>query len=119
MKVAKVTIFAIGLISILFSLTSAEMVAILGTFGWGTLMSGTFPVFIIGLLWKRANSKGVIAGLGLSLILNITSLLGMSWPGALPWYVNVITISILATVFVSLFTKEDISDEKVELVLDL
>jgi len=119
MKVAKITIFAIGILSILFSLTSAEMVAILGTFGWGTLMSGTFPVFIIGLLWKRANSKGVIAGLGLSLALNVASLLGMSWPGALPWYVNVITISILATVFVSLFTEEDISDEKVELVLDL
>ncbi|WP_409227124.1 sodium:solute symporter family protein [Gudongella sp. SC589] len=119
MKVAQITIFGIGILSILFSLTSAEMVAILGTFGWGTLMSGTFPVFIIGLLWKGANSKGVTVGLLLSLILNVASLMGMTWPGALPWYVNVIAISILATVTISLFTKEDHMDEKLDLVMDL
>ncbi|MCR3955469.1 MAG: hypothetical protein NUK57_04175 [Gudongella sp.] len=119
MKVAQITIFGIGILSILFSLTSAEMVAILGTFGWGTLMSGTFPVFIIGLLWKGANSKGVTAGLLLSLVLNIASLMGMAWPGALPWYVNVIAISIFATVFISLFTKEDHMNEKLDLVMDL
>ncbi|MDY0257639.1 sodium:solute symporter family transporter [Gudongella oleilytica] len=119
MKVAKITIYGIGILSILFSLTSAEMVAILGTFGWGTLMSGTFPVFIIGLLWKKANSKGVTVGLLISLVLNIASLAGLKWPGALPWYVNVISLSIMATVFISLITKEEKIGEKLDLVMDL
>ena len=53
----------IGIFAIMFALTSGEAVAILGTFGWGTLMSATFPVFITGLLWKRASSQGVFSGL--------------------------------------------------------
>ena len=123
---SKITIFVLGILSILFSLTSDSMVAILGTFGWGTLMSATFPVFIIGLLWDRASSEGVLCGLIVSLVLNITSLIlerrGFSWPGGMPWYVNVITAAILVTVVVSLFTKgstgEDL-DEGVRMVIDL
>jgi Na+/proline symporter len=119
MKVAKITIYAIGLISIAFSLTSAEMVAILGTFGWGTLMSGTFPVFILGLLWKRANAKGVSCGLVISLVFNVLSIFGFKWPGALPGYVNIIALSILATIVISLITREEKLDKKVEMVLEL
>lgn len=119
LKVARITIFAIGLMAIVFSLTSSSMVAILGTFGWGTLMSGTFPVFIIGLLWKKANSKGVSAGLIVSLALNVMSLFGMKWPGALPWYVNVIALSVFVTVVVSFVTKEEKLEEKVKLVMEL
>jgi Na+/proline symporter len=117
--VSRITMFVLGLIAILFSLTSAEMVAILGTFGWGTLMSGTFPVFIVGLLWKGANGKGVAVGLTVGLILNLLSLTGFKWPGALPWYFNVITISVALTIFISLFTKGKDLEPKVEAVLDL
>ncbi|SHJ81288.1 Na+/proline symporter [Paramaledivibacter caminithermalis DSM 15212] len=126
MKISRITIFVLGVLSILFALTSSEMVAILGTFGWGTLMSATFPVFIIGLLWKKASSQGVLAGLITALGLNIISLIlvrtGFKWPGALPWYVNVITASIAVTVFISLFTKgatEEDLDERVKAVIDL
>ncbi|HHV45346.1 MAG TPA: hypothetical protein GXX53_00335 [Tissierellia bacterium] len=123
---SRIFIFVIGILSIIFSLTSGNMVAILGSFGWGTLMSATFPVFVIGLLWDRATSEGVLSGLVVSLILNIVSLIldrsGFKWPGSVPWYVNVITASILVTVVVSFFTKgatgEDL-DEKVKMVIDL
>lgn len=117
--ISRITMFVLGLIAIIFSLTSAEMVAILGTFGWGTLMSGTFPVFIIGLLWKGASGKGVASGLTVGLILNVLSLTGFKWPGALPWYFNVITISIALTVFISLLTKDKQLDPKIEAVIDL
>ena len=119
LTVSRVTMFVLGLIAILFSLTSAEMVAILGTFGWGTLMSGTFPVFILGLLWKGANEKGVACGLTVGLVLNLLSLTGLKWPGALPWYFNVITISIALTILISLFTKGKDLEPKVEAVIDL
>lgn len=120
MKFAKFAMAVIGIASIFFSITQGEMVAILGTFGWGTLMSATFPVFILGLLWKKASIKGVMAGSVMALVLNIVSFLGLiPWPGALPWYFNVITISILTTVIVSLIAKDETLDRKVEAVIEL
>lgn len=117
-KFSRMTMLILGILSILFSLTSGKMVAILGTFGWGTLMSATFPTFIIGLLWEKATAKGVSTGLIVGLILNLLSLTGFQWPGALPWYFNVITISVVLTILVSLFTREKISDG-VQAVIDL
>jgi Na+/proline symporter len=95
------------------------MVGILGTFGWGTLMSATFPVFVLGLLWSRANEKGVMCGSIVGLLLNIVSFAGFKWPGALPWYFNVVSISIAVTVVVSLLTKEQVLNKKLEAVIDL
>ena len=119
MSLARIAMVVIGFSAILFSMTQGEMVAILGTFGWGTLMSATFPVFILGLLWKGASEKGVMAGLIVALILNIISFLGFNWPGDLPWYFNVITISMIASVVVSLVAKPDKLDKKVEAVIEL
>lgn len=119
MTFAKVAMIIIGIASIFFSINQGEMVAILGTFGWGTLMSATFPVFVLGLLWKGASEKGVMAGLVVALILNIISFLGFSWPGSLPWYFNVITISMVVTVVVSLVAKQEKLDKKVEAVIEL
>jgi len=125
-KLSQSMTVVIGICAILFAMTSGEAVAILGTFGWGTLMSASFPVFIIGLLWKGASSKGVFAGLSAALVMNVVALVlnqsGFKWPGGMPWYVNVITLAITVTVVVSLFTQKDAKeklDEKVELVIDL
>ncbi|WP_352419250.1 hypothetical protein [Proteiniborus sp.] len=121
-NISRVTMIVLGILSIIFALTSSEMVAILGTFGWGTLMSATFPVFIVGLLWKKATSKGVLSGLAVALVLNVGSLIlsstGFNWPGGLPWYVTVVAAAIVVTVFVSLFTKEEL-DKRIEAVIDL
>lgn len=125
-KISRITTFVIGICAIFFALASGEAVAILGTFGWGTLMSATFPVFILGLTWKGASSQGVFSGLAVALSLNIVSLVlnnrGFSWPGGLPWYVNVITAAIVVTVVVSLFTKGSANenlDPRVDVVIDL
>ena len=126
LTISRITIFALGILAVLFSLSSGEMVAILGTFGWGTLMSATFPVFIIGLLWKKASSEGVLSGLAVALVLNIVCMVllrsGFKFWGSLPWYFNVITAAILTTVIVSLFTTGSTAnelDERVEAVMDL
>ncbi|WP_432407710.1 sodium:solute symporter family transporter [Wukongibacter sp. M2B1] len=126
MQISRITTFIIGIFAIMFAIFSGEAVAILGTFGWGTLMSATFPVFITGLLWKRASSQGVFSGLITALILNVTALIlnrtGFKWPGGLPWYVNVITAALVVTVVVSLCTKGATGnelDKRVEAVIDL
>lgn len=126
MRIAKVMTVIIGILSIFFALYSGEAVAILGTFGWGTLMSATFPVFIIGLLWKGASSQGVFAGLICAFVGNITGLIlnfqKFKWPGGLPWYVNIITLVIVVSIVVSLVTKGSSNkniDPKVEAVIEL
>jgi len=126
MNTSRIVTAVIGVLSILFALSSGEAVAILGTFGWGTLMSATFPTFIIGLNWKGASSEGVFAGLLTAFVGNIASLImnnnGFKWPGGLPWYVNVITLSIVVMVVVSLFTKshKDANlDPRVDAVIEL
>lgn len=116
--VSRITMFVLGILSILFSLGSNKMIAILGTFGWGTLMSATFPPFIIGLLWDRATGTGVACGLLTALCLNILSAAGFKWPGALPWYFNVIMISVNVTILVSLFTREKLGT-RIQAVLEL
>ncbi|MBF4693522.1 sodium:solute symporter family transporter [Fusibacter ferrireducens] len=126
MNLSRGVMAIIGIMSIVFALSSGEAVAILGTFGWGTLMSATFPTFIIGLTWKGASSEGVFAGLITAFITNIGALLmdnnGFKWPGGMPWYVNVITLSIVVTVVVSLFTKsckDENLDKRVDAVIEL
>lgn len=126
MNVARIMTFVIGIIAIFFALYSGEAVAILGTFGWGTLMSATFPVFIIGLLWKGASSQGVFVGLIFALLGNIAGLVlnftSFKWPGGMPWYVNIIALSIVSTIVVSLFTKGSSHENlnpKVDAVIDL
>lgn len=107
--ISRVTMTILGGLSIAFAAASGEMVAILGTYGFGTLMVATFPVFIIGLLWKQASSQGVFLGLAVSFVFTLVAIFlkqkGFSWPGYVPWYLNVLTASILVTIVVSLFTR--------------
>jgi Na+/proline symporter len=123
---SRVAVLVMGLGSVAFAVTSGEMVAILGTFGWGTLMSATFPVFVIGLLWRRATARGVTAGLVVSLVLNVAALVlnqvGFKWPGGLPWYVGVVAASIAVAVVASLLLPEPPHrqlDERVEAAMAL
>lgn len=118
-NVSRIFMFILGGISIIVSIYSSKMVALLGTFGWGTLVSATFPVFVIGLLWERANEKGVLCGITVSFILNIVSLTSFQWPGGLPAYFNISAIAIVITIVVSLLTKKQKLDEKMQAVIDL
>jgi Na+/proline symporter len=103
-SVSRIFMFILGLVSIVISIYSTQMVALLGTFGWGTLVSATFPVFVIGLLWERANEAGVLCGIGVSFVLNVLSLTTFQWSGGLPAYFNICAISVAVTVLVSLIT---------------
>ncbi|MDR1874732.1 MAG: hypothetical protein LBQ90_06960 [Synergistaceae bacterium] len=117
-SVSRAFMFILGASSIVISVYSTEMVALLGTFGWGTLVSATFPVFVIGLLWERANEKGVMCGIFVSFVLNILSFT-IQWPGGLPAYFNICAIAIAVTVLVSLITKKQELSPALKAVIDL
>ncbi len=118
-NVSRIFMVAIGLVAIFVSIYSAKMVAMLGTFGWGTFVSGTFPVFIMGLLWERANEKGVLVGIATSFLLNLLALTPFKWPGGLPSYLTITAISIALTIVVSLITPKQELSKNMKAVIDL
>ncbi len=123
-SVSRISMAALGLLAIGFSAGSGEMVAILGTYGFGTLTVATFPPLVIGLLWKETTAVGALSGLLCSLSLTLFSVfgeqfVGFRWPGGMPWYVNVLVLSIVTTVLVSLLSPKQPLDPRVELALDL
>jgi Na+/proline symporter len=85
-SVSRAFMFVLGAVAIVVSIYSSQMVAILGTFGWGTLVSGTFPVFVVGLLWERCNEKGAMCGILVSFVFNIITVIGFKYPSPLPAY---------------------------------
>ena len=106
------TVVIIGA-SILFGYTGGEMVAILGTLGWGFFVSVTLPTFTLGLLWKRTSREGVIAGLSVSIVLNLLLVI-LNKTGVyktpFPYYLFLIATSMFVTTIVSFFTKSCAGD---------
>ena len=130
--VSRTAMMLMGLAAIGFAALSGDMVAILGTYGFGTLAAATFPIFVIGLLWRRASSRGVMLGMLTALI---TTLGGISvellkrfgltefaWPGDVPWYVFVLAAAVIVTIAASLLDRawsDDQLDRRVRMALDL
>ncbi len=130
--VSRIAMSVMGMAAIGFAALSGDMVAILGTYGFGTLAAATFPVFVIGLLWKGANGRGVMVGMVTALVatlggvgLELLKRFGISdftWPGSVPWYVFVMAASIVVSIAASLLLRDhekDRLDRRVELALDL
>ena len=118
--VSRAFMFVLGTVAIVVSVYSSELVGLLGTFGWGTLVSGTFPVFVVGLLWDRCNEKGVVAGLAYSVVFNILPLAtSFTYPSALPGYFITSAVAIALTVIVSVMTPKQELNAASRAVLDL
>ena len=131
-SVSRIAMLAMGLAAIGFAALSGDMVAILGTYGFGTLAAATFPIFVIGLLWRRASSRGVMLGMLTALVTTLGGvgiellkrfdLSEFAWPGDVPWYVFVMAASVVVTIAASLLDQawsDDQLDRRVRMALDL
>jgi Na+/proline symporter len=125
-RTSRIAMSVLGIAAIVFATASGEMVAILGTYGFGTLMVATFPIFIIGLLWKGASSEGVFLGMLTSFLFTVVAIVlkqrGFAWPGNMPWYLNVLTASVVVTILGSLVTRgatRAALDRRVQTAMDL
>lgn len=118
--ISRIFMFALGGVAILVSVFSSELVGLLGTFGWGTLVSGTFPVFVVGLLWDRCNEQGVVVGLLYATIFNILPLVtSFAYPSVLPAYFITSAVAVALTVVVSLVTPKKELNAASRAVLEL
>ena len=53
-----------------FALYMENLIALLGTFGWGTFAAAIVPSIAIGLNWKRATGAASALSIGVSIVLN-------------------------------------------------
>jgi len=129
MTISRIAMSVMGISAIGFASLTGDMVAILGTYGFGTLAAATFPIFIIGLLWKGASSRGVMLGMLTALVSTLAGvtiellkkfdLSSFAWPGGVPWYVFVMAAAVVVTIFASLVTPGDDLDKRVEMAMEL
>ena len=59
-------------VSALFALYMENLIALLGTFGWGTFAAVIVPSVAIGYNWKRATAKACVWSISISILLNFT-----------------------------------------------
>jgi sodium/proline symporter len=107
-------------------LYSSELVAILGTIGWGFFAAAFFPIAALGLNWKGATKEGAIAGIIGGLVVNLfysvvpriaetVGATGLSetilalYPFAEGFPVGTVAllVAVILTISVSLFTQRD------------
>ena len=69
-KVARVTAFVVGVVSILVAILLGQSinVAFLVGLAFAVAASANLPVIILSLFWKRFNTKGAVAGLATGLV---------------------------------------------------
>ena len=84
-----------------FALYMESLIALLGTFGWGTFAAAIVPSVAIGLNWKRATAPACVWSISLSLVLNFTlELLDRHGIYSLPYGMNVGCLSLLVSIAV-------------------
>ncbi len=87
--------------SAIFAAYMENLIALLGTFGWGTFAAAVFPSIAIGLNWKRANAAACVASIGISILLNFALELSAKYGlYQLPYGMNVGCFSLLASLIV-------------------
>ncbi len=89
------------LASAVFALYMENLIALLGTFGWGTFAAAIFPSIAIGLNWKRATGAACVASIAISIVLNFAlELSAKHGLYQLPYGMNVGCFSLLASLVV-------------------
>jgi sodium/proline symporter len=107
-----------------FALYMENLVALLGTFGWGTFAAAIVPSLALGLNWKRATAAGCVASISVSLALNFSlELAGRFEIYRLPHDIAVgcvaLLVSLATFVVVSLLTTPAPLPDDVAAVMDI
>ena len=112
------------IVSAIFALYMESLIALLGTFGWGTFAAAILPSVCIGMNWKRATGTACVASVTSSIVLNfvleVSARHGMQ---LLPPGLAVGAVALLAStaifVCVSLVTPQPELDEDVDALLEV
>jgi SSS family transporter len=118
---ARIATVAIAIGSALFVLYSDEdLVALLGTFGWGTFAAALVPTVAIGLNWKRAPPMAANVAIVSSLAANFyIELSGINVPHGIHGSAIALVLSLTLFFGISLMSKPPKLSKEVEAILDM
>jgi SSS family transporter len=108
---SRIATFVLLVASALFALYMENLIALLGTFGWGTFAAAIVPSVALGLNWKRATAAACVTSIAISLVLNFAlELLHRHGLYALPYGLNVgcfsLLVSLIAFVAISMLSRD-------------
>ena len=96
------------------------MVALLGTFGWGTFAAALVPTVAIGFNWKRASALAANVAIITSLTVNfIIELADINVPHGIHGGAIALILSLTLFFGISLFTQPKKLSPEVEAIMDL
>jgi len=104
-----------------------DLIAILGTFGWGLFAAAFVPVVTIGFNWKRATWQAAAASVSVGLVANLALDLLSKYPKEAPFYkipgaVSIGAVALLASlltfVIVSFATSPQKLSRRLETAID-
>jgi SSS family transporter len=118
---ARIATFGIAVFAALFVLYSnQDLVALLGTFGWGTFAAALVPTVAIGFNWKRATPMAANVAIVASLAANFAIELGdIQVPHGIHGGAIALVISLTLFFGISLMSKPPELSPEVEAIMDL
>jgi Na+/proline symporter len=118
---ARIATAGIAVGAALFVLYSkAELVALLGTFGWGTFAAALVPTVAIGFNWKRASALAANVAIVSSLAVNLAiELLSIEIPHGMHGGAIALIISLTLFFGISLLSKPPVLSKEVDALMDL
>ncbi len=67
----RVAVLAVAVAAAVFSLVYGDLIALLGTFAFGTFAAALAPAIAIGLNWKRVTASAAEASIATGLTVNL------------------------------------------------
>ncbi len=118
---ARVATVVIAVGSMLFVLYSRQdLVALLGTFGWGTFAAALVPTVAIGFNWKRATATAANVAIVSSLLLNFSvEIFDITIPYGINGGAVALLLSLTLFFGISLASPPPTLDPDIEAVMDL
>jgi SSS family transporter len=127
---ARIATFLLAIVATLFALWArnhGDLIAVLGIFGWGLFAAAFVPMVAIGFNWKRATWQGASCAAITGIVVNLGLDMASKYPQDAPLYsipggvsVGAIALmsSIIVMILVSLATKPQPLDSRVEEAMD-
>lgn len=117
---ARTATIVLSLVAAAIALSSGQLIALLGAFGWGTFAAALVPVVLIGLNWKQASARAAIAAITVSLLINFAIQL---WQIQIPYamsggFIAMLT-SMILFVGLSLLEKEKKLPKDIDRIMEL
>jgi len=124
---SRVAVAALLVLSTAFALYIDNVVALLGTFGWGTFAASLFPALVLGMVWNGGTKSAAICSALVGIVLNFVLEVGAKYdftplPDGVVIGAFTLAVTLIVYIGVSLMTRgandPSLADDRLERVID-